>query len=101
MSQAECIVHVENDQVRVTEWRFEPGSATGHHRHEHDYVVVPLTPGLLRLLGKTGEATAALLPGESYFRKAGIEHDVINGGSEPLSFVEIELLSRPQTEPAR
>jgi mannose-6-phosphate isomerase-like protein (cupin superfamily) len=28
----------------------------------------------------------------SYFRPAGVEHDVINGGDRDLIFVEIELL---------
>ena len=29
-------VQVDNDRVRVTEWRFAPGAATGWHRHEFD-----------------------------------------------------------------
>src|SRR5690606_30325656 len=36
-------VQIDNDEVRVTEWRLAPGSATGHHRHEMDYVIVPVT----------------------------------------------------------
>ena len=36
MSRAEPIVHIDNDQVGVTEWRFAPGAATGWHRHEQD-----------------------------------------------------------------
>jgi len=27
-------------------WRLPPRSATGHHRHEYDYVVVPMTGGV-------------------------------------------------------
>ena len=33
-------VQIDAPEVRVTEWRLPPGSATGHHRHEYDYVVV-------------------------------------------------------------
>ena len=29
-------VQIDNDHLRVTEWRFAPGAATGYHRHEHD-----------------------------------------------------------------
>ena len=40
---AKPTVQVENERVIVTEWRFPPGSHTGWHRHNHDYVVVPIT----------------------------------------------------------
>ena len=45
-------VFVDNERVRVTEWRFAPGAATGWHRHEYDYVVVPMLDGKLRLEGR-------------------------------------------------
>ena len=53
--EAVPIVQVDNDRVRVTEWRFAPGAATGWHRHEFDYVVVPITTGTLLL--KEGDET--------------------------------------------
>jgi len=85
-------VQVENDHLRVTEWRFAPGAATGYHRHGHDYVVVPVYDGELELVGPDGAKTRARLErGKSYFRNAGIEHDVINAGSNLMVFVEIEL----------
>ena len=40
--QAVPHVHISEPHVRVTEWRFAPGAETGWHRHEADYVVVPL-----------------------------------------------------------
>jgi hypothetical protein len=40
-------VFIDNDRVRVTEWRFAAGAATGWHRHEMDYVAVPLGDGML------------------------------------------------------
>ena len=42
-------VQLENERVKVTEWRFAPGAATGWHRHGYDYVVVPMTTGRLQL----------------------------------------------------
>ena len=40
-------VQVDTERVKVTEWRFPPGGHTGWHRHEMDYVVVPITTGRL------------------------------------------------------
>jgi mannose-6-phosphate isomerase-like protein (cupin superfamily) len=35
--------------------------------------------------------TAELKAGVSYARDAGVEHNVVNAGDAPLSFVEVEL----------
>ena len=77
--------------MRVTEYRFAPGAETGWHRHGWDYVVVPQTHGELLLVGPAGEQSAALVPGESYYRQAGVEHNVINAGNQELIFIEIEM----------
>jgi quercetin dioxygenase-like cupin family protein len=88
---AVATVQVDNERVRVTEWRFAPGAQTGWHRHELDYVVVPMTTGRLRLDTGTSETIAELVIGQSYFRKAGVEHNVINVNPYELTFVEIEM----------
>ena len=87
-------VQVDNDRVRVTRWDFpERGSNTGWHRHAYDYVVVPMVDGVLDIKDAEGRITQAeLKAGVSYARTAGVEHDVINGGDAPMSFVEIEVL---------
>ena len=65
--------------VRVTEWRFAPGAETGEHVHQMDYVVVPSGNGRLKLVSPQGEESFAdLKHGVSYFRKAGVHHNVIN-----------------------
>lgn len=84
-------VQIDNDRVRVTEWRFPPGAATGWHRHEMDYVVVPLCSGTLRLVNPDGEVDAELEAGQSYSRAAGVEHDVINPRDTEFAFIEVEL----------
>ena len=89
--QAEGIKQLENDRVIVTEWRFAPGAETGWHIHGHDYVVVPLTTGTLRLETHDGDKTAELQVGVSYTRLAGVEHNVINANDYFLSFIEVEL----------
>lgn len=88
---AEATIHVDNDRTRVTEYRFAPGDATGWHRHEFDYVITPVTDGRVRIVGPGGaENQADMVAGRSYFREAGVEHDVINAGEGELRFVEVE-----------
>ncbi len=90
--KARPTIQVDNEVARVTEWRFAPGAATGFHRHEYDYVVVPMTTGQLKLIAADGSETVAeLTAGQSYFRKAGVEHDVVNAGDGEFVFVEIEF----------
>lgn len=85
-------VQVDNERVRVTEWRFPPGAETGEHIHEFDYVVVPSGNGRLKLVSPAGEESFAdLRHGVSYFRKAGVHHNVINANEFEFAFVEIEL----------
>lgn len=88
---AEPHKQLENERVIVTEWRFSPGAETGWHRHEHDYVVVPLTTGTLMLETAEGGKPADLRVGQSYARPAGTEHNVINANGFDLAFIEIEL----------
>ena len=83
---------IDNRRTRVTRHRMAPGAHTGFHRHEYDYVIVPVTPGRMRVVEGGTEAIAELSAGVAYFRPAGVEHDVFNGGEEELVFVEIELV---------
>ena len=92
MRKAVPTVLIDNERVRVTEWRFAPGAATGWHRHALDYVVVPMADGVLELVGPDEVRTRAqLAKGVAYFRKAGVEHDVINANAFAFAFVEVEL----------
>jgi quercetin dioxygenase-like cupin family protein len=84
-------LQVENERVIVTKWTFAPGAETGHHVHGHDYVVVPLTTGKLRLVEPTGIRDVELTAGGSYARLTGVAHNVININDHEFSFVEIEL----------
>lgn len=85
-------VQIETDHVRVTEWRFAPGAATGFHVHAHDYVVVPITTGGLQIEDADGKSTVSpLVTGKPYNRGAGVAHDVINPNPFEFVFIEIEL----------
>lgn len=84
-------VQIDNERVIVTEWRFAPGADTGHHVHGHDYVVVPMTTGILRLEEPEGPRDVPLTAGVSYARLTGVAHNVINVNPFEFSFIEIEL----------
>jgi beta-alanine degradation protein BauB len=90
--QAKATLQIDNDKVRVTEWRFAPGAETGFHTHGMDYVVVPLGDGRLKLVDGAGnESFADLKHGVSYTRQTGVHHNVVNANDYEFAFVEIEL----------
>jgi quercetin dioxygenase-like cupin family protein len=91
LTQASASVQIENERVTVTEWKFAPGAETGWHRHQYDYVVVPQTTGKLLLKTKGGDSVSELTCGKSYFRKAGVEHNVVNASEGEFVFIEIEM----------
>jgi len=91
MTTAVGTQQLETDRVIVTEWRFPPGAETGFHVHGHDYVVVPMTTGTLRLEEPTGTRDASLQAGVSYARPAGIAHNVINVNEFEFVFIEVEI----------
>jgi hypothetical protein len=85
---------IDNARTRVTEWRFAAkGDNTGWHRHEYDYVVVPLFDGFLDIELPSGEVVKAPMKnGVPYFRDVGVEHDVRNGNDFECAFIEVEFL---------
>lgn len=89
--KAVAVHQLENERVIVTEWRFAPGAETGQHTHGYDYIVVPGLKGKLLLETSEGDKIAELEAGQSYFRSAGVEHNVVNANDYDFSFVEIEL----------
>jgi len=95
MPAARSEMSADDDRVRITTWTFEDAEDTGHHRHEYDYVVVPITGGTFAITepdGTTREMTqqAAL----AYLGRAGTEHNVTNRSGRTAVFVEIELKRR-------
>jgi beta-alanine degradation protein BauB len=88
-------IQLENDRFRVTKWTIEPGGAIPMHRHEYEYVVVPLVSDTMYVVTADGdEITAELVTGQSYTRPAGSEHTVENRGDrDAIVFIEVERLS--------
>ena len=92
-AEATSVHHIEDERFKVTELRFEAGAETGWHVHGHDYVIVPLTDGKLVLEEPNGAAREAPLTQHiPYSRRAGVEHNVINGADGFLAFVEVEVV---------
>lgn len=90
-TQAVATKQIDNERSIVTEWRFAPGTETGWHTHGHDYIVVPMTNGMLHLETPEGLKEFPLVAGQSYTRGAGVHHNVINASAHEVVFVEIEI----------
>ena len=84
------IILLDDEVVRITRWDFEPGAATGHHVHGWAYVVVTMTDCHYLIEDKDGARRIDVKKGAAYRREAGIDHNVINGGDEFMSFIEID-----------
>jgi beta-alanine degradation protein BauB len=92
MPTARSHTDIDDDGVRITTWTFRDGENTGHHRHEYDYVIVPISGGTFLVVesdGTTRDMTQKAAV--AYLGRAGTEHDVINRSGETAVFVEIEL----------
>lgn len=83
---------IDDARVRVTRFDFEPGAETGWHTHGHDYVITTLTDCQMQLEEPGGGVRDVFIPaGTSYRRDEGNSHNVINAGSAPMAFVEVEI----------
>lgn len=90
--QAIATQMIDDARVRVTRFDFAPGAETGWHRHQMDYVIAAITDCHMRLELPDGSVNEVTVPaGTAYRRDEGVEHNVINAGDEPMSFVEVEL----------
>lgn len=86
-------IQQDDADVRITRWDFEPGAATGWHRHGWPYFVVMLTDALMLVDDGASVKELQRRMGDTYGRAAGVEHDVMNGSQTRMTFVEIEIKS--------
>lgn len=85
-------VLIDDARTRVTRFDFAPGQQTGWHTHELDYVITAITECRMRLQEPDGQTREVTVPaGSAYARAKGVRHNVINAGSSPMSFVEVEI----------
>lgn len=90
--QARPTCLADSDGHRITRFDFAAGAETGWHVHEFDYVIVALSDCRMTLEQSGGKTDTVTLPaGRSYHRPAGVTHNVVNGGTAPMAFVEIEF----------
>lgn len=84
-------VLLENEQVRVREVTFAPGSGDTH-THEWAHVGVILTKGQLAFAdaGKA-EETVSFEAGSVGFREAKVTHLARNPGKTPMKVIEVEV----------
>ena len=93
MATAASVTVMDDEQVRVTTWTFSvDGDETGHHVHEYDYLVVPVTGGSFTIINDdTTTRELVQHAGEPYRGTAGASHNVVNSSGSTAVFVEIEL----------
>lgn len=82
---------IDNPRTAVNHLLFPAGSETQWHRHERDYVIVPMEDAELIMEGAEGESRVELKRGECYFRDAGVEHNVKNLNEFDVTLIEIEI----------
>jgi len=87
---AEPTVLLDDDVVRITRWDFAPGADTGVHTHGMGYVVVPMTDCAMLIEEEAGNRAVDIARGAAYRRERGATHNVVNRGSDFMSFIEIE-----------
>ena len=97
---AKPTVYLDDAESRISRWDFEPGASTGWHEHGWPYVVVMLTDAQMHV--HDGEQVTVIFrrAGENYERPAGVRHDILNGGDQPMAFLEIELKRLPGAPPS-
>jgi hypothetical protein len=92
MAIARSDVSEDDDRVRVTIFTFEDADETGDHRHQHDYIVVPITGGTFEATDRDGtNRTLEQTAGLPYRGREGTDHNVVNRSGRTAIFVEIEL----------
>lgn len=92
MPTAHSTTSTDDQRVRITTWTFQDGEEIRPHRHEYDYVVVPVTGGTFAVVDPTGtEREMTQQAGAAYTGQSGTEHNVVNRSGRTAVFVEIEI----------
>ena len=88
---AEFKLLFEDDKTKITSWKFAPGSQTGWHLHNFDYVTIQKSGGRLKLESEDGEIKYIDYENN---RTAGysapIKHNATNVSEEEVRVIEIE-----------
>lgn len=82
---------IENDRVSVNHLFFPAKAQTKWHRHERDYVIVPMEDAVLKMESADGVKDATLKRGQCYYRDQGVEHNVYNPNDFDVTLIEVEI----------
>jgi quercetin dioxygenase-like cupin family protein len=78
-------------EVRAFRVDVAPHATTSSAHHAHDYFVVAIRPGKLRILEGGQEFPFEMQRGDMQILKGGFPHRVVNDSGEALQVVEVEL----------
>lgn len=85
-------VAAENPSARVYKWTLAPGASTPPHTHERPYLILAVTPMLLKMTGPDGSSmTHEVKAGDFHWIDAKVTHSLANAGTTQGQIVEIEL----------
>ena len=83
-------VLLENDRVRVLDFRLKPGEKTAMHRHPA-YIVHVLSPARVKFTNPEGRCVEIEnRPGQTFWHEEG-SHAAENMGTHELHALEIEM----------
>ena len=88
---AEFTVLYEDEKTRITSWCFAPGTETGWHHHNFDYVTIQQSGGKLRLENDKGTITFVDYErNRTVAYQAPVKHNATNVSDEEVRAIEIE-----------
>ena len=82
----------ENPSARAYNWTLAPGASTAQHKHVRPYLIVAVTPMLLKMTAPDGQSlTHEVKAGDFHWVEAEVTHTLTNESAAPGQIVEIEL----------
>ncbi len=88
---AESTLLFEDDKTKITSWRFDPGTETGWHHHNYDYVTIQKSAGRLKLESDNGEIKYIDYENDHAAAYAApITHNATNVSDDEVRVIEIE-----------
>lgn len=82
-----------DERIRISRFTLAPGTTTGAHTHEFDYVVAPIRGGTVTIESDGNLSEFDLVAKAPYQRSRGTHHSLTNRTRETIEFVEIEYLT--------
>ncbi|OOV85971.1 cupin domain-containing protein [Oceanospirillum linum] len=82
---------IDNERTCVNHLLFPAGGESQWHRHERDYVIVPMQNCVLHIDTGEGPKAVEMNAGECYYRPVGVEHNVLNNSDEDIVLIEVEM----------